>query len=269
MKLPDFYPNEMRWDEYKRFHNKHRNGMVLFENGEAILTSGNFDPNSRSYTRPAFHPNTSLRIVTTTDDDCPKLKWVPTPELEAALRSIYQDPDKLFAKHIPKVWLSPGGYQTLLIDADTGRAVCLDTRRDTRHDGWKHVAVRINTTYGFRSNIVAYIPGNGADALANKVRVHVPKNLHPDEVKAWTLLREQCTVWYSLTDGDIRAVAPKYWSVGREGWEYQKPMPLRALTDGANTKLEDMSGERRVQLALHGIAKEHQDAYVDYVKVAQ
>lgn len=104
MKLPDFDPAEMAWDSWRAFHIDHEwNTFVQFDTGEFVVCARSWSPDKRK-TYDKLH----LRIVATSDDDCPRL-YIPGAETP-----------------IPKSHLNHKGQQVLLLDLDHKRAVSVD-----------------------------------------------------------------------------------------------------------------------------------------------
>jgi hypothetical protein len=244
MQLPDYHAPSAKWDRYRRFFNERRPWFIKFESGEAIITKASFDPVERRKLQ-----DTDLRIVLTTDDDCPKLKTTDAATL-ATLRECGHD---MADKPLPKVWLQCHGSQTLLVDETTGRTVALDTSGEYKHEAWKHAPAWLMPAVGHASNAVAYLPGNGRDAIAYKVRLKVPVKPSKEARQALAELQAGCHAWCTLANWDDKQYAPKWWATKNLGWGNYIYQRAFARTDvNVVPDINDLKGEERFQIAKFG-----------------
>lgn len=269
MKLPAFDRSGAKWDEYRRFHVHPRPWFVQFESGEAIITAAKFDP---AYRRGI--PGTDLRIVATTDDDCPWLKFDPkmpqAAELARELEARGYDPDKVLdgTRRLPRAWLDCDGAQTLLVDETTGRTVAIGTRTDRKHAAWATVP-RFDT---YRRVVTVYLPGADKPAVASVVELRLPRRWSADEKKALASLRDGCLAWCTLVNNDVRTYAPNYTAVfghkDASRWNqyiYQRQLDPAALK---SWQLEDILPEQRFQIAQYDYARSVKPFTVDHLLVA-
>lgn len=236
MKLPVYNPAAAKWDEFRRFHNSVGWRLLrVFETGEALLHACD-DPELRRHV-----PETSLRIVGSTDDGCPRFMLPERAETVRALQEAGHDPARVLSRPIPAAWLNFGGMSTLLIDTETGRTVsycALD--RDADVPQW----VRNGTSRSF----AAYIPGPGRDAVGNPIRLDVTKLYSAEERHWYQEIKAQCEAWVAMCNGDPREVAPKY------ATRYSLRYPLNRSELPARCTLNDILPENRFRIAIHGYA---------------
>jgi len=264
MLIPTYTPSQARWDEYKRFHQKHTNFLVQFENGETIITRSTFDP----VLRRKIH-GTDLRIVGTTDEDCPQFKLDPkAPDVAATrdtLRAAGYDWD--YTKPIPKAWLDVGGMQTLLIDETTKRTVALSCVSTHAHEAWRHVPAQFSYGNSSRWSVhsaAAYIPGEGRDAIAAKVQLKITYKPGSEERRQTGELWRACTAWAELGNWNYNALAPHWWST--EAYT-RRHVYHRAFELGSAgvPDLSDLRPEQIFQIAKFGFVKRHVNLMVDHV----
>lgn len=251
MKLPAYNPAAAKWDEFRRFHNCNDWRLLrVFETGEALLYASS-DPDLRREVR-----ETSLRIVGSTDRDCPQFMLPETAETVRALQEAGHDPERVLSRPIPAAWLNSGGMSTLLIDTETGRAVSYGT---LDHDANVPQWVRDGT----RRAVGAYIPGPGRDAVGSPVRLDVTKRYSTEERYWYQEIKAQCTAWVTMCNGDAREVAPKYY--GRYALHF--PFERSALPAGCT--INDILPENRFRIALHGYAGTLCKVMVDHLTAVQ
>lgn len=263
MKLPTYTPEKAAWDAYKRFHNDLGTSAILFESGEMILLSRYFRPYNRSWSRPpyGFGRECSLRIATTFDPQCPAFRFAPTEALASALAALGHDPNKVFKKAIPASWL---GSYTVLADMDTGRTIALKHSRGTRHAEWAKVPTWIKQSGRYNSEPIAYIPGDGADAIGSKIAISVAIKRPYEVQKAMRSLRTAAIAWCEMGNWDDRILAPKYYAWGSP---CRIPLTLGQLPRGVDTELADMKPEMIFQLAQRGYMPEAREVLVDSIVV--
>jgi len=263
MQLPEYNRADAKWDEYKRFYTRPVSFLVHFDSGEAIITQSIFKP---FYRRTIAR--TDLQITSTGDDDCPRLKFDPkAPDattMQGELLAAGHDVAKAYERPLPRVWVCPGWSQTLLVDHTTKRTVQLHTSRTYRHAAWAHVPTQFNPATGYGSNAVAYIPGNGRDAIASKVHIKLPIVPDSDMRRALRKLGEGCTAWCSLLDGDTTKWAKDWYAQdNNEGWKYRYHRPFDHKGDVPD--IGDLSPEQRFQIARFGYARRYKHIYTDHL----
>lgn len=260
MKLPDFNRSTALWDRYRRFYNDPRPWFIRFESGEAIITKANFTPFERR-----MLSDTDLQIVSTRDEDCPRLQVVDEHTL-AELASIGHD---MRGKTIPKAWLQNCGSQTLLVDKTTKRVVRLGTNQDAMHDAWKHVPTWVRPGNGWASNAVAFLPGNDRDAIACKLSLTVPIKVASAVRRALSELRAGCSAWCSMCSWDYAVYAPKWWVSKGPYHTYIYHRPFERKSADTVPDISELSGEERFQIARFGFDTIYKHMRVDSMQVCQ
>jgi hypothetical protein len=259
MQLPAYDHKLAKWDTYRRFHNVLAQGLVVFENGEAIITHAAHDPGARRNIM-----NSDLQIVSSGDDDCPRLKLVPDESLSEALTAAGYTPAKVYESPIPKVWLQDGGSQLLLVDKTTGRTIQMSNTHEKRHAAWDSsphwLSVQGNRYY---DKAKVYFPGSGKGAIGNKARVTVPVLPDKETRDALTTLIEGCRAWCNMLNNDYTKLAPDFYKVEAHGNRYLYQVPFSYK--GAVPKMEDLKGEQRFQINIKGFARRTATFWVDHL----
>ncbi len=262
MKLPDYHAPSQKWDEYRRFHCKTNRWFVRFESGEAVITTDSFDPSERRTIT-----GTDLRIVSTSDSDCPKLKLDPkAPDHEATLAAFKgagYDLLKVYEKPLPKAWLHVGCSQTLLFDTTTGRTVALNRGIRLRHKEWDSVPGWLRSG-DHRRYYTAYLPGNDRGAIASRIELKVPYKPHAVERQYMRELRSGCSAWCNIVGNDTAKFAPR-WYASDKGYRYIYHQPF-TITEKGVPDLDDLSNEQKFQIARFGYTPGYHNINVDHLK---
>jgi len=274
MKLPVFDRSTARWDRFRRFYNEPEHNLIVFESGEVMLASRDFKPDQRGVNRPLGRGESDLRVVSTTDGDCPALslgKDSLTPESLAVLALCRQDPTALAAKPLPKVWIAEGLSRQLLVDASTGRSVGIGGDRSDkgRNAAWQWAPFPDAEYY----RPMAYIPSPQSKAVGENLKIAVPVKLTPEEKKALSDLHAACTAWCELCSWDSAKMAPKYHR-GRYGYRYtgvrslHQPCLPSELPEGVESELSDLGPDQIFQIATHGFERATHDMWVECLYAA-
>jgi hypothetical protein len=261
MQLPKYEANTARWDEYRRFYNKPAKFFVRFETGEAIILTDTFEPSDRRALR-----DSDLRIAGTTDEDCPRLKLDPkAPDYEATKRAMLdarQNLLKVYDNAIPKVWLTDGGAQTLLIDTTTKRTVRLSSSMAHHHEAWANVPAWVRGATRYYIKGVAYIPGDNCNAIASKIYLSVPYIPSADERADREYLLDACKAWCTMIQYDTK-YAPDWWKTEKNSHKYLYQHPYDVAGDVP--AIEDLRPEQRFQIAKFGYARRYKPVPVDHL----
>lgn len=265
MRIPEYDPTRARWDEHRRFHNKPKDWVNIFETGEILLYYKTLRPDQRQVTGTNVVPGSSLCVTATSDSDCPRFRLDPealTPEVCKVFAEARIDPEKYLSQPIPKAWLNDGGQQEVLLDTDTGRTVGFDLRR--RSGAWENVPVWVHSSTRFH-NIATYVAGPGAKAVGSKIKISMPPSFTSEETETMHQLKAQAEAWVTICNGDYLNNAPKFHSYDPKTgtYPYQKPMDLLKLPKGLSTELTDLSGEQIFQINYKGFAMSRLITYVD------
>lgn len=265
MRIPEYDPVKARWDEHRRFHNKPKDWVTIFETGEMVLYYKTLHPNQRQAKGTNVYPGSSLCITATNDSDCPRFRLDPealTAEVRKVFAKVNIDPEKYLSQAIPKAWLNDGGQQEVLLDTDTGRTVGFGLRH--RSGAWVNVPAWVSASMG-RYRISTYVAGPGAKAVGSKIKISMPPSFTSEEVEAMRQLKEQASAWVTICNGDYLNNAPKFHSYDPKTgtYPYQKPMDLSTLPKGFATELTDLIGEQIFQIYHKGFSTSRVIAYVD------
>ena len=265
MRIPEYDPTKARWDEHRRFHNKPKDWVNIFETGEMLLYYKTLTPDQRQVTGTNVVPGSSLCVTATSDSDCPRFR-LDAEALTAEVRKVFAeariDPEKYLSQPIPKAWLNDGGQQEVLLDTDTGRTVGFGLRH--RSGAWANVPVWVSKAMG-RYRIAAYVAGPEAKAVGSKIKISMPASFTREEGEAMRQLKVQAEAWVTICNGDYLNNAPKFHSYDPKTgtYPYQKPMDLRNMPKGFATELTDLIGEQIFQIVHRGFAQQRVIAYVD------
>lgn len=252
MQQPEFNLGASTWDAFNAFHvdAERPNGQyktwhttkpafTLFDTGELIVTTNNFDPSSRR-ARTDLH----VDVWSTTDEKCPPL-FIPSKD---------------FDKAVPKAWLNRKGGQTILIDHDHKVVVSLEHNlkvNDSRHRGNSHLnsdkTWREMVPERLREQCYAYYAGPRSAPIGYPIRLMPPRALGDADKKRLNEIIASCKAWCEL---DTETIA-----------ERNIKHPPLDIDTVLKLGLEGLFPGQRQTLARNGLGDEFDTNWEDYLTV--
>lgn len=218
MKLPAYDHKNALFDQFDQFYNVYggyRGGYAAlfwrFDNGSMIVKTGKWEPSDRKVYR-----DYGVTIAATIDNHCPTLR---TPE----------------GRKVTKAELNEGGYELLLIDHASRRAVSLG-----------YACVRDNWQQQIPANVRgcgAYFASDDSLPMGYPVELMVHPTLTMEEQETKQMLLDTCRAWLALekSEGNTAGAATHPTSIG-----------LCLSNYSSKTTFADLQPIDRIRLATNG-----------------